>query len=85
MIEVQKKMCSTCIFRPHCADMLPGLLKQIEDPCMKGHFKGFRVCHHSSTACCRGFWERFKDHFDLGQIAQRLKVVAFVEHDNQKR
>lgn len=84
-LEVQRRMCATCIFRPHCADMLPRLLAQIADPRMPGHFKGHRVCHHSNTAVCAGFWAKYKDHFDLGQLAQRLDVVVLVEHDTLAR
>ena len=29
-------------------------------------------------ACCRGFWNRHKDQFPLGQVAQRLNAVVFV-------
>jgi hypothetical protein len=46
-----------------------------------GFFSGFRVCRHSNTACCRIFWDRHKDNFQAGQIAQRLNLVSFVEHD----
>jgi len=48
---------------------------------MKGFFSGHRICHHSDTACCAGFFARHKDHFPLGQIAQRLGFVEYVEHD----
>lgn len=48
---------------------------------MAGFFKGHRVCHHSKDAVCRGFWNRHKDKFTLGQIAQRLKAVIFVKED----
>lgn len=85
MFEVQKRACSSCIFRKENAGMLPRLLKQIEDPRMPGHFKGYRQCHHSRSACCRGFWNRFKNRFDLGQIAQRLGLVKFVEHDTLRK
>lgn len=86
--KVQRKMCKTCIFRPHCAEMLPGLLKQIADPRMPGYFKGHRTCHHApnrSGICCRGFWEAHKDHFTAGQLAQRLDCVIFVDVDNRGR
>jgi hypothetical protein len=81
---VQKQQCSTCIFRPENAGMLPQLLVQIRDPKFKDHFKSYRVCHHSDVACCAGFWARHKDHFDLGQIAQRLDLIEFVNHDTLK-
>jgi hypothetical protein len=31
--------------------------------------------------CCRGFWNRHKDKFALGQIAQRLGWVVFIKGD----
>ena len=30
------------------------------------------------TACCRGFWNRHKDEFAVGQVAQRLGLVVEV-------
>jgi hypothetical protein len=48
---------------------------------MEGFFKGHRICHHSNDVCCRGFWNRHKDHFSAGQLAQRLGAVQFVEVD----
>jgi hypothetical protein len=44
-------------------------------------FKGWRVCHHSKDVCCRGFWNRHKDEFQAGQLAQRLGWVEFVSVD----
>jgi len=79
MLEVQQKQCATCIYRPDSTLDLKRLEDQIRDPYIG--FKGHRVCHHSDTACCRGFWNRHKDAFTLGQIAQRLGLVKFVNHD----
>ena len=47
---------------------------QVRDDHTDG-FKGFRVCHHHDSACCRGFWNAHKDEFQLGQLAQRLDAV----------
>lgn len=81
-LEVQRKLCATCIFSDHwSADHLAALLEEIRDPHMAGHFKGYRVCHHSDYAVCAGFWARHRDNFDAGQIAQRLGLVRLVEHD----
>jgi hypothetical protein len=35
--------------------------------------------------CCRGFWDRHKDEFPGGQLAQRLDCVEFVEVDTLKK
>lgn len=77
--EVQKTACATCIYRKDSPLNLAHLEGAIADK--YGGFKGYRVCHHSKTACCRGFWNRHKNKFQLGQIAQRLKAVVFVVHD----
>ncbi len=79
--EVQAKQCATCIYRTDSPLDLNKLEAQIKDPHMPGFFKGHRICHHSKTACCRGFWNRHKNNFTLGQIAQRLGLVREVNHN----
>jgi hypothetical protein len=63
---------------------LAELLDEIRDPAMDGHFRGHRICHHSRNAVCAGFWARYRDHFDLGQLAQRLNLVTLVNDDTLK-
>ena len=65
--KVQKKQCSTCIYRKDS----PLDLKKLEAEIRDEHrgFKGHRVCHNSENACCRGFWNRHRDEFAGGQIA----------------
>lgn len=77
--RVQRNQCATCIYRPDS----PLDLAQLEGAIADGYggFKGFRICHHSEDACCRGFWDRHKDKFALGQVAQRLDMVTFVRDD----
>jgi hypothetical protein len=77
--KVQAKACATCIYRKDSSLDIERLEDQVRDPHMG--FKGHRVCHHSKDACCRGFWNRHKDEFALGQIAQRLNFVEFVNED----
>jgi hypothetical protein len=81
MLNVQAKQCATCIFRKDSPLDLKQLLAQIADPCCEGFFKGHRICHHSKDAVCRGFWNRHKNDFTLGQLAQRFKLVEFVTDD----
>lgn len=82
--RVQARRCPTCIFRRDSPLDLKRLLDAVRDPNVSWFFKGYRVCHHSDNACCRGFWDRYKDSFTLGQLAQRLGVVEFVEDDRRK-
>lgn len=80
MFEVQQRSCDTCIYRKDTKIDVRELEKPCRDPHMNGRFVSYRVCHQSNTACCRGFWNRYKNHFPLGQLAQRLKAVVFVQH-----
>ena len=75
---VRKTMCKTCIYRPESSLDLKHLENQVRDPYVG--FKGYRSCHHHAdedAICCRGFWEKHKDEFQLGQVAQRLGLVQF--------
>jgi len=83
MIKVQKYQCSSCIYRKDSPLDIRELEKAIADPKMKGSFIGYRACHHAGREkiCCRGFWNRHKNDFTLGQVAQRLKAVIFVVRD----
>jgi hypothetical protein len=77
--KVQRKMCATCIYRPDSTLDIKKLENDVRDKYMG--FRGHRICHHSKDACCRGFWDRHKDAFALGQVAQRLGMVTFVTVD----
>lgn len=79
MFKVQQKACATCIYRKDSQLDLARLEQQVADG--HGGFVGHRICHHSKDVCCRGFWNRHKDKFPLGQIAQRLNCVEFVDVD----
>jgi hypothetical protein len=84
--KVQRRMCATCIYRPDSTLDIKRLEAQVADPHSRGFFKGFRACHHATAAvCCRGFWERHKDSFTAGQLAQRLQCVELVDVDTLKR
>jgi hypothetical protein len=75
-------MCSTCIYKPDSPLDLARLEAQVADG--HGGFATHRVCHHSDNVCCRGFWERHKDKFQAGQLAQRLGFVEYVNVDKEK-
>lgn len=77
MFKVQSKACATCIYRKNSPLDLKKLETEIADK--YGGFKGHRICHHSKDACCRGFWNRHKDKFAMGQVAQRLGLVVYDE------
>jgi hypothetical protein len=81
--KVQKKLCKTCIYRKDSTLNLEALEAEVADN--YGGFDGYRVCHHTDDkdgVCCRGFWNKHKDKFAMGQIAQRLDLVEEVDIDN---
>lgn len=79
MFKVQKKSCSTCIYRKDS----PLDLRMLEEQAARKD--GHRICHHSDDVCCRGFWNKHKNDFNLGRIAQRLGMVEFVAVDTLER
>jgi hypothetical protein len=79
MFRVQRVRCPTCIYRKDSSLDLTTLEAQVRDPHLG--FKGYRICHHSDSACCRGFWDHHRDEFAIGQIAQRLGFFEFVDDD----
>lgn len=79
---VMDKPCQTCIYRKGSPLDLKKLEAEVADKF--GGFRGYRICHNSSDACCRGFWNRHKDKFPLGRIAQWLGVVRFVAGTKHK-
>jgi hypothetical protein len=86
LIKVQRKMCTTCIYRRTSPLNLAKLEAEVKD--RYGSFKGFRLCHHThkrDQVCCAGFWRRHRNQFQLGQIAQRLRGVLFVTIDRLQR
>lgn len=82
MFKVQRKRCSTCIYRKDSLLDLTKLEADIADGF--GGFTGWRICHHSDDVCCRGFWDHHRDNFQMGQVAQRLGWVEFVDVDTLK-
>lgn len=77
MFRVQRRQCSTCIYRKDSPLDLRALEAAVRDRYIG--FTGHRICHHSDDACCRGFWNAHKDEFPMGQIAQRLGMVEYVD------
>jgi hypothetical protein len=83
-------MCASCIYKPDSPLDVKRLEAQIADRFMPGFFSGFRACHHATgrkaggRIVCRGFWNKHRDHFTGGQLAQRLNLVQFVDVDTLK-
>ena len=83
--KVQARLCATCIYRPGFGWRLKHLEDQCRDRRTPWFFKSYRQCHHGKRGhktCCRGFWNRHKHQFLMGQLAQRLGWVEFVNEDH---
>jgi hypothetical protein len=84
---VMKRQCETCIYSKAWRELGGTPVAVLEDQVREKHrgatgFKGSRICHSQEKggkATCRGFWNRHKDEFAAGQIAQRFDCVEFVE------
>ena len=76
--KVRKTRCPTCIYRKASPINIERLENEVKD---RFGFRGYRICHHTEDACCRGFWNRHKDEFQVGQIAQRLGFVEETDED----
>lgn len=82
-MKVQEHKCNQCLFSNNRI-VSTKRAEQIIKKCIRDD--SFFVCHKSSIeskdghgdVCCRGFWDNFKDRFNLGRIAQRLNAVKFV-------
>ena len=74
---VRKTACATCIYK-----MPWWNVKKLEADVTNasGFLDGHRICHEGGTVenqlCCRGFWNRHKDYFPMGQLCQRLELVV---------
>ena len=82
MMRVASDQCSTCIYRKDSPLDLQQLEAEIADQKMAGFFVGYRICHSQNSqngpgVCCRGFWNRHRDRFAAGQVAQRLGLVKY--------
>ena len=77
MLQVMKQACSTCIYRDDSPLDLAELEDKVRDS--RGEFVGYRICHHHDKAVCRGFWNRHKDEFQLGQLVQRMGMIEEVD------
>ncbi len=64
-LRVQRRQCDTCIYHYDTHFDLAQLEAEVRDEYMG--FKGYRICHHSDDACCRGFWNPTKMNFRPGR------------------
>ena len=73
--KVRRSRCVSCIYNPDS----PLDLAELEGQALRND--GFRICHHTDDACCRGFWNRHRNHFSLGRFMQMLGAVVEVDDD----
>lgn len=79
--KVRRRPCSTCIYGRNTPvrQSVEALEKEVTD--RYGSIEGYRVCHHTDDACCKGFWDRHKKDFALGRLALGYGLVEYVDDD----
>jgi hypothetical protein len=78
---VQRRPCATCIYGPNSHLDVTMLESKVRDPKQPSFFRGYWVCHNAyprEPVCCAGFWQRHREAFARGQIAERLGLVRYV-------
>lgn len=81
-MNIQKAKCDQCLFTKNMVVKNNTRRTEIIKSALNNDT--YFICHKSSIAsngdvCCRGFWDKFKNDFNLGRIAQRLNFVNEVE------
>lgn len=80
--KVQRKKCDQCLFTD-ARIVSESRMKDVVQDCLDKDT--FFVCHKTQvhalkeSVCCRGYWDEYKNQFNLGRIAQRLGVVDEIE------
>ena len=79
--KVRAQHCRTCIYtkRTPVRRTIDELEDEVRDD--RGFMQGYRICHHTEDVCCRGFWNRHRNDFPAGQIAQRLDAVTYTNEE----
>jgi len=86
MMYVYKSCCGNCLLSPD-AIVSPARRKDIIQGCVKKqtHF----ICHKASMdgkeILCKTFFDKLGHHSQMIRIAERLNMVAFVDHTNHDR
>jgi len=80
-MRIQKKCCDQCLFSEN--NIVEGESRRMDIIKEALSNDTFFICHKASIkdiddVCCRAFWNNFKNEFNLGRIAQRLKCVTEV-------
>lgn len=73
-MKVQKSKCNQCLFSDNFVVKNNRRRREIITDALKRDT--YFQCHKGTIAgvdvCCRGFWDAYKDRFNLGRIVQRL-------------
>jgi hypothetical protein len=80
MLKIQRKQCNQCLFSGRRI-VSPARKREVVEECLK--YETFFTCHKGSiagvNACCKGYWDRYHESFQLGQLAARLGWIEWVD------
>ncbi len=81
-LKVFNKSCQNCLLSKDRI-VSPERAKEIIEECKKKqkHF----ICHKSDDIVCRTFYDRLGHYSQVIRIAERLNMIQFVEHTDNKK
>lgn len=78
-MEVMNQQCNECLFSKNKV-VSDERRHEIIKECLKSG--KYFICHKATIkgqdVCCRAYWDKFKDEFNLGRIVQRCGGPTFV-------
>lgn len=77
MFLVRRTACPTCIYRDDSPQDISALEGEVTDA--HGAMTGYRICHHHTKTCCRGFWNRFSKKLAAARLAISLGLVEYID------
>ena len=79
-MKVQKNQCNQCLFTKNRVVSKERMLDVVEQTLKQNtYFECHKATIQKQDVCCKGYWDRYKDHFTLGRIIQRLGGPECVE------
>jgi len=82
-MEVQIKQCDECLFSDNKI-VSEARKKDVIRTCLKENT--YFTCHKATAknmnVCCKGYWDMYRNKFNLGRIAQRIGGPNFVKVDD---
>jgi hypothetical protein len=86
MLKVYKECCKNCLLSPD-AIVSPQRRKQIIQGCIKEqtHFNCHKSTMEGTQILCKTFFDKLGHYSQMVRIAERLKMIEFVEQPSHEK